>query len=73
MARADAHWCVVGVQLEAPQLTEVAANTHAAADGAMSWHWAPHVPVPAQGARAPCGGPDPTGEQIQRPGATSHA
>jgi hypothetical protein len=65
---------VLPVQVCGAHDTVEAANTHAAADSVMSLHWAPHVvPVPAQAARVPCGGPDATGEQVPRLAAMSHA
>jgi hypothetical protein len=64
---------VLPVQVCGAHDTVEAANTHAAADGVMSLHCAPQVPLPAQAARVPCGEPDATGRHIPWLGAMSHA
>jgi hypothetical protein len=64
---------VLPVQVCGAQVTVEGANTQSAVDAVMSLHWAPHVPLPPQAARVPCGGPDATGKQVPWLEAISHA
>ena len=64
---------VLPLQLGAAQLTVGLAGTQAAVVAAVGAHWAAQTPVPPQGARDPCGGPELTAKHAPRLGEMSHA